>query len=246
MLKIDHLEAGYGRSLVLHDVSLNVSRAGLTTVLGPNGAGKSTLLRAISGVISPRKGSIEFEGERLDKLKPHQVVCRGVVHVPEGRQIFPDLTVADHLRLGAIVARLPSRRPSVEEFIFDMFPRLKERRTQSAGTLSGGEQQMLAFGRALMAEPRLLLLDEPSMGLAPVLVEQMLVIVRKLIAERNLTVLLVEQNTRLALALANTVYVLENGAIAFSGGPEDAKGSSLIQELYLGAKAPSEPALQVA
>lgn len=243
MLKIDHLEVGYGRSLVLHDVSLNVAKAGLTSVLGPNGAGKSTLLRAISGVISPRRGTIEFEGERLDKLQPHQIVKRGVIHVPEGRQIFPDLTVADHLMLGAIVARLPSKRPSVEEFIFNMFPRLKERRTQPAGTLSGGEQQMLAFGRALMAEPRLLLLDEPSMGLAPVLVEQMLVVVRKLIAERNLTVLLVEQNTRLALALANTVYVLKSGAIAFSGGPDDAKGSLLIQELYLGVKPPLAPAL---
>ena len=242
MLEIRNLEVGYGRSLILHDISLNVASAGLTTVLGPNGAGKSTLLRAISGVLSVRKGVIKFEGERLDLLQPHQIVRRGVVHVPEGRQIFPDLTVADHLKLGAIAARLPSTRPSVEEFIFNMFPRLKERRTQPAGTLSGGEQQMLAFGRALMAEPRLLLLDEPSMGLAPVLVEQMLVIVQKLIAERSLTVLLVEQNTRLALALANTVYMLENGTIAFAGSAEDAKSSSLIQELYLGARAPQEPA----
>jgi len=236
MLTVKGLEAGYGRSLVLHDVSIDVSGAGLTTVLGPNGAGKTTLLRAISGVVKPRRGSVVFEGERLDLLQPHQIVARGVVHVPEGRQIFPDLTVADHLRLGAIVARLPSRRPAVEEFIFDMFPRLKERRMQAAGTLSGGEQQMLAFGRALMAEPKLLLLDEPSMGLAPVLVEQMLGVVGKLIEQRKLVVLLVEQNTRLALTLANKVYALENGEVGFSGTAEEARGSSLIQDLYLGAR----------
>ncbi len=236
MLRIKDLEAGYGLALVLRDVSLDVDEGGLTTVLGPNGAGKSTLLRAISGVIKARSGSIEFQGERLDKLDAHEIVRRGVVHVPEGRQIFPDLTVAEHLKLGAIAAGRPSVRPEVEAFIFDMFPRLKERMKQPAGTLSGGEQQMLAFSRALMAEPRLLLLDEPSMGLAPVLVEQVLEVVRQLIRERNLTVLLVEQNTRLAMNLANVVYVLENGAIAFSGTREEAKASTVIQDLYLGGK----------
>ena len=236
MLKIRGLDAGYGRAVVLHEVSLDVAQAGLTTVLGPNGAGKSTLLRVISGVIKARAGSIEFEGQRLDSMAAHDIVRRGIVHVPEGRQIFPDLTVAEHLRLGAIAAGRPSSRPNVEDFIFSMFPRLKERMKQPAGTLSGGEQQMLAFGRALMAEPRLLLLDEPSMGLAPVLVEQMLEVVRQLIKERNLTVLLVEQNTRLAMSLANVVYVLENGTVAFSGTREEAKASSVIQDLYLGGK----------
>ena len=236
MLKIRGLEAGYGHASVLRDVALDVAQGGLTTVLGPNGAGKSTLLRAISGVIETRQGSIEFEGERLDRLAAHEIVRRGVVHVPEGRQIFPDLSVAEHLQLGAIAAGRPSSRPEVEAFIFNMFPRLKERARQPAGTLSGGEQQMLAFGRALMAEPRLLLLDEPSMGLAPVLVEQMLDVVRQLIKERGLTVLLVEQNTRLAMSLANVVYVLENGAIAFSGTREEAKASTVIQDLYLGVK----------
>ncbi|MGZ5154793.1 MAG: ABC transporter ATP-binding protein [Caldimonas sp.] len=236
MLKIRGLEAGYGRASVLRDVALDVAGGGLTTVLGPNGAGKSTLLRAISGVIETRQGSIEFEGERLDRLQAHEIVRRGVVHVPEGRQIFPDLDVAEHLQLGAIAAGRPSSRPEVEDFIFNMFPRLKERIRQAAGTLSGGEQQMLAFGRALMAEPRLLLLDEPSMGLAPVLVEQMLEVVRQLIRERGLTVLLVEQNTRLAMSLANVVYVLENGAIAFSGTRDEAKASTVIQDLYLGVK----------
>ncbi|MGZ5891484.1 MAG: ABC transporter ATP-binding protein [Caldimonas sp.] len=236
MLKIRGLEAGYGRASVLRVVALDVAGGGLTTVLGPNGAGKSTLLRAISGVIETRQGSIEFEGERLDRLQAHEIVRRGVVHVPEGRQIFPDLDVAEHLQLGAIAAGRPSSRPEVEDFIFNMFPRLKERIRQAAGTLSGGEQQMLAFGRALMAEPRLLLLDEPSMGLAPVLVEQMLEVVRQLIRERGLTVLLVEQNTRLAMSLANVVYVLENGAIAFSGTRDEAKASTVIQDLYLGVK----------
>ena len=237
MLRIKALEAGYGLSLALRDVSLDVEEGGLTTVLGPNGAGKSTLLRAISGVIEARQGSIEFQGERLDKLDAHEIVRRGVVHVPEGRQIFPDLTVSEHLQLGAIAAGRPSFRPDVEEFIFSMFPRLKERLRQAAGTLSGGEQQMLAFGRALMADPKLLLLDEPSMGLAPVLVEQVLEVVRQLIKERGLTVLLVEQNTRLAMSLANVVYVLENGAIAFCGTRDQAKSSTVIQDLYLGAKA---------
>ena len=236
MLKIRNLEAGYGRASVLRDVSVDVAAGGLTTVLGPNGAGKSTLLRCISGVVEVRQGSIEFEGERLDKLQAHEIVRLGVVHVPEGRQIFPELTVSEHLQLGAIAAGRPSSRPDVEAFIFNMFPRLKERVTQPAGTLSGGEQQMLAFGRALMAEPKLLLLDEPSMGLAPVLVEQMLEVVRQLIRERGLTVLLVEQNTRLAMNLANVVYVLENGAIAFSGTRDEAKSSSIIQDLYLGVK----------
>ena len=236
MLRIKNLVAGYGRASVLRDVSVDVEVGGLTTVLGPNGAGKSTLMRSISGVVKASHGSIEFQGERLDRLEAHDIVRRGVVHVPEGRQIFPDLTVAEHLQLGAIAAGRPSSRPDVEEFIFNMFPRLKERRRQTAGTLSGGEQQMLAFGRALMAEPKLLLLDEPSMGLAPVLVEQMLEVVRQLIRDRGLTVLLVEQNTRLAMALSNIVYVLENGAIAFSGTRDEAKSSSVIQDLYLGVK----------
>jgi branched-chain amino acid transport system ATP-binding protein len=242
MLKIKNLEAGYGRASVLRDVSVDVAKGGLTTVLGPNGAGKSTLLRCISGVVETRQGSVEFEGQRLDKLQAHEIVRLGVVHVPEGRQIFPELTVSEHLQLGAIAAGRPSSRPDVEAFIFNMFPRLKERFTQPAGTLSGGEQQMLAFGRALMAEPKLLLLDEPSMGLAPVLVEQMLEVVRQLIRERGLTVLLVEQNTRLAMSLANVVYVLENGAIAFSGTRDEAKSSSIIQDLYLGVKTSGQAA----
>ena len=192
MLRIKNLVAGYGRASVLRDVSVDVEVGGLTTVLGPNGAGKSTLMRSISGVVKASHGSIEFQGERLDRLEAHEIVRRGVVHVPEGRQIFPDLTVAEHLQLGAIAAGRPSSRPDVEEFIFNMFPRLKERRRQTAGTLSGGA--------------------------------------------RGLTVLLVEQNTRLAMALSNIVYVLENGAIAFSGTRDEAKSSSVIQDLYLGVK----------
>jgi branched-chain amino acid transport system ATP-binding protein len=240
VLTVRGLEAGYGRALALRDVSLDVPAGGLTTVLGPNGAGKSTLLRSISGVVRPRSGTIEFEGERLDRMEAHDIVRLGVVHVPEGRQIFPDLSVAENLRLGAIAAGRPSSRQEVEGSIFAMFPRLKERLQQPAGTLSGGEQQMLAFGRALMAEPKLLLLDEPSMGLAPVLVEQVLGAVRDLIEKRNLTVLLVEQNARLAMNLANLVYVLENGAVAFSGSKEEASASTVIQDLYLGGSVSRE------
>jgi branched-chain amino acid transport system ATP-binding protein len=240
VLTIRGLEAGYGRALALRDVSLDVPAGGVTTVLGPNGAGKSTLLRSISGVLRARSGTIEFEGKRLDRMEAHEIVRLGVVHVPEGRQIFPDLSVAENLRLGAIAAGRPSSRPDVEAAIFAMFPRLKERVQQPAGTLSGGEQQMLAFGRALMADPRLLLLDEPSMGLAPVLVEQVLGAVRAMIEQQNLTVLLVEQNARLAMNLANLVYVLENGAVAFRGSKDEASASTVIQDLYLGGSASRE------
>jgi len=240
VLTIRGLEAGYGRALALRDVSLDVPAGGVTTVLGPNGAGKSTLLRSISGVLRARSGTIEFAGKRLDRMEAHEIVRLGVVHVPEGRQIFPDLSVAENLRLGAIAAGRPSSRPEVEGSIFAMFPRLKERVQQPAGTLSGGEQQMLAFGRALMADPKLLLLDEPSMGLAPVLVEQVLGAVRAMIEQQNLTVLLVEQNARLAMSLANLVYVLENGAVAFRGSKDEASASTVIQGLYLGGSAGRE------
>lgn len=233
MLRIKGLEAGYGLSVVLHGISLDIEDGGLTSVLGANGAGKTTLLRAISGLIKSRRGSIEFDEQRLDTLEAHEIVRRGIVHVPEGRQIFPGLTTAEHLRLGAIAAQSVGQE-EVIAFIFRIFPRLKERLKQPAGTLSGGEQQMLAIGRALMAMPRVLLLDEPSMGLAPILVEQILDVIRQLIAERKLAVLLVEQNTRLALSLANVVHVLENGRIAFSGTADEAQASTLIQDLYLG------------
>jgi len=234
MLLIEGLNAGYGRSMVLHGIGLSVPRGRVTTVLGPNGAGKSTLLRTISGVVKAQSGSIDFEGSRLDRAEPHEIVQRGIVHVPEGRQIFPELTVAENLRLGAIAARLPASRQAVESFIFELFPRLKERLKQSAGTMSGGEQQMLAFGRALMADPKLLLLDEPSMGLAPIIVEQMLSVVGRLVRERGMTVLLVEQNARIALGISDSVHVLENGKIAFSGSRQQAEASSVIQDLYLG------------
>jgi branched-chain amino acid transport system ATP-binding protein len=236
MLQVSGIHAGYGASRVLQEVSLNVAKGSLTTVLGANGAGKSTLLRAISGVVRTRKGSVTLEGERIDALEPYQIVRRGVVHVPEGRQIFPELSVAEHLQLGSQVSGRQGKRHELREFVFGLFPRLEQRLRQSAGTLSGGEQQMLAIGRALMAEPQLLLLDEPSMGLSPILVEQVLDVVRQLNSQRGLTVLLVEQNTRVAMSLASIVYVLENGRIAFTGSPAEAQASTVIQDLYLGRR----------
>lgn len=240
MLQISGIDAGYGASRVLQEVSLGVAKGSLTAVLGANGAGKSTLLRAISGVVRTRKGSVALEGVRIDAMEPHQIVKRGIAHVPEGRQIFPDLSVAEHLQLGSLVSGRQAKREELQEFVFERFPRLKQRLRQSAGTLSGGEQQMLAIGRALMAEPQLLLLDEPSMGLSPILVEQVLDVVRQLNSERGLTVLLVEQNTRLAMNLANVVNVLENGRIAFTGSSEEAQSSTIIQDLYLGRRSNGE------
>jgi|SRR5581483_393506 len=240
MLEVSGIDAGYGASRVLQEVSLSVAEGSLTAVLGANGAGKSTLLRAISGVVRTRSGQVALRGERIDSLEPHQIVRRGIAHVPEGRQIFPELSVAEHLQLGAMVSGRQGKRHELQAFVFERFPRLEERLHQSAGTLSGGEQQMLAIGRALMAEPRLLLLDEPSMGLSPILVEQVLDVVRQLNSERGLTVLLVEQNTRLAMSLANVVYVLENGRIAFTGSREEAQSSTLIQDLYLGRRGDGE------
>jgi branched-chain amino acid transport system ATP-binding protein len=232
MLAIKNLTSRYGRIEVLHDVSLDVQKGEIVTLVGSNGAGKTTLIRAISGVQPVASGSIHFEDAPINRMRPHRRVAQGIAQVPEGRQIFAPLSVEDNLRLGAIVRR-DREIASDLEAIYAMFPALAERRKNLAGTLSGGQQQMLAMGRALMARPKLVLLDEPSMGLAPVLVEQIFTIIRGL-KDKGLTVLLVEQNANMALAVADRGYVIETGRIVMSGRGKELLNDERVRRAYLG------------
>jgi branched-chain amino acid transport system ATP-binding protein len=240
MLSLNNIEVIYdGVILVLKGVSLEVREGGITTLLGANGAGKTTTLKAISGLLRTErgevtKGSIEFGGQRLDRLAPHEVVRRGVVQVFEGRRVFEHLTTEENLIAGAHVQTDRQRVAAGVERVYQYFPRLKERRWVQAGYLSGGEQQMLVIGRALMADPRVVLLDEPSLGLAPMLVEEIFLIVQRLNREQKLTVLLVEQNATLALAIAEHGYVMENGRIVLEGAGEALRANADIKEFYLG------------
>jgi branched-chain amino acid transport system ATP-binding protein len=240
MLSLNNIEVIYdGVILVLKGVSLEVREGGITTLLGANGAGKTTTLKAISGLLRTErgevtKGSIELGGQRLDRLAPHEVVRRGVVQVFEGRRVFEHLTTEENLIAGAHVQGDRSRVAAGVERVYQYFPRLKERRSVQAGYLSGGEQQMLVIGRALMADPRVVLLDEPSLGLAPMLVEEIFEIVQRLNREQKLTVLLVEQNASLALAIAEHGYVMENGRIVLEGAGEALRANADIKEFYLG------------
>jgi branched-chain amino acid transport system ATP-binding protein len=230
-LKVRGLSAGYGPFLVLRDLNLDV-RAGLTVVLGPNGAGKTTLLRALTGLI-PRRGEVLLDGEELPE-KTHEIVREGLVMVAEGRQLFPQMTVRENLELGGWLVPRAERERRIEQVMTD-FPKLRERERQMAGTMSGGEQQMVAVARAMMAAPRLLLLDEPSLGLAPRMVDELLAIARR-IADGGTTVLMVEQNVKKALAVAERAYVLERGAIVASGPARLLQRSTVIREAYLGAQ----------
>ena len=232
MLAIEEVRSGYGRIEALHGVSIDVAAGEIVTLVGANGAGKTTLLRAISGVQPISAGRIRFEEHRLDGMSAHARVELGIAQVPEGRQVFAPLSVEDNLRLGAWTRR--GERPDSElACVYELFPALASRRRVSAGTLSGGEQQMLAIGRALMAKPRLLLLDEPSMGLAPMLVEQILDVLGRL-KQGGLTVLLVEQNARAALAIADRGYVVETGRIATSGSAGELLADDRVRAAYLG------------
>jgi len=240
MLSLNNVEVIYdGVILVLKGVSLNVPEGGITTLLGANGAGKSTTLKAISGLLRSErgevtKGSIEFHGERVDRLAPHEVVKRGIVQVFEGRRVFEHLTTEENLVAGAHVRDdMREVRQGIER-VFDYFPRLRDRRTIQSGYLSGGEQQMLVIGRALMASPRMMLLDEPSLGLAPLLVEEIFAIVQRLNRDAKLTVLLVEQNASMALTIAEHGYVMENGRIVLEGSAASLRGNADIREFYLG------------
>jgi len=236
MLEINGLSAGYGASDVLHDVSLSVPAGSFVALIGANGAGKSTTMRALAGLLRPVQGSISFEGRDLRGLSASRIVRCGIALVPEGRHVFGPLTVRENLQMGAFTRLFPRSRPGVVErleFVYETFPRLAERNDQLAGTLSGGEQQMLAIGRALMSEPRLLLLDEPSMGLAPVIVQNVFAVLKKL-QQGGLTILVSEQNASVALASADRGYVMESGAIALSGSAAELRGDDRVREAYLG------------
>ncbi len=234
LLEIRDLHVHYQKVAALKGVSLEVPMGGIVTIIGSNGAGKSTALRTISGLARPSSGEIRFDGERIDTLAPEKIVARGIAHVPEGRRVFPGLTVEENLRTGAFLRRDKAGVEADLETVYAHFPRLKERRRQWARTLSGGEQQMLAIGRALMSRPRLLLLDEPSMGLAPLLVQEIGRIVLQIV-ERGVPVVLVEQNAELALRLANYAYVFETGSVALHGRTAELRDNAHVRRAYLGA-----------
>ena len=234
MLKLDNVKAGYGGILAVNDVSLEVERGEIVTLLGANGAGKSTILMAVSGVVPCISGTILLDGREIQGLDPDQIVRMGVCQVPEGRHIFPQLTVLENLDMGAFLRRDKKGIRSDLEYIFSLFPVLAERRNQDGGTLSGGQQQMLAMSRALMARPSLLLLDEPSMGLAPLLIRQIFEIIKKINADHNTTIFLVEQNANQALRIADRGYVLENGKIRVSGNADELLANPAVQKAYLG------------
>jgi len=237
LLKVEDLKIYYGSIEALKGISLTVDEGEIVTVLGANGAGKSTLLRAISGLLPIRSGKIKLDDQELNKVKAFKIVMGGISHVPEGRKVFATLTVDENLNLGAYTRRKDIK--SVEESkerVFSLFPILKARRNQLSGTLSGGEQQMLAMGRGLMSTPRILLLDEPSLGLAPLLVKQIFQIIRE-INNQGISILLIEQNARKALSIADRGYVLETGNITISGLASDLKSNQKVQEAYLGGAA---------
>ena len=238
MLKIDGVVAAYDDVTCLHGVCLEVRRGEIVTLIGANGAGKSTTLKTVSGLLIPRAGVIEFDGRPIAGRSPDAIVALGLVQVPEGRRVFPELSVEENLRVGAY---LVANRAKVRDMLGDVyarFPRLAERRRQLAGTLSGGEQQMLAFGRAMMAQPKLLMLDEPSLGLAPRMVDEVMRSIR-LFRESGVTIFLVEQNANLALRLADRAYVMETGQITMTGSGAQLLADERVRASYLGAKAPS-------
>jgi len=232
MLRVGRLQAGYGQVQVLHGVDLEVAPGEIVALLGSNGAGKSTLNNALSGICRPSAGMVEFDGADITGATPDAIVSAGLIHVPEGRRVFPNLSVLENLELGSY-RRGKAERSATLDHVFDIFPRLRERRRQKAGTLSGGEQQMLAIGRGMMAQPKLLILDEPSLGLSPLLVEQMFTLIESL-NDSGLSVLLVEQNVVQSLQIADRAYVLDNGKIVMSGAAEELAKDPGLRKAYLG------------
>ena len=233
LLSVQDLDVRYGSVQALFDVSIDVPAGGVVAVLGANGAGKSTLARAVSGLVPPSAGSIRFDGEDITTAAPHRIRRAGLVHIPEGRGVFPGLTVQENLRMAVRRVGSPEQRRDAIDHAFSLFPRLAERRTQRAGTLSGGEQQMVAMGRALMSRPRLLLMDEPSMGLAPVLVEKSFEIIQQ-VHEAGVAMLVVEQNANMALSIADRGYVLSTGRVVLSDNAEALLAHEDLRKAYLG------------
>ena len=234
MIKVNNIDVGYGDVQVLYDVSLDIKDGELVAVIGANGAGKTTLLRAISGVLKATNGTIEFEEQEISNRPPDKIVAKGIVHIPEGRLLFPNMSVRENLMMGAYLTRSAEIKKEQMQAVFEMFPKMKERETQLAGTLSGGEQQMLAIGRGLMASPRLLMLDEPSLGLAPMLVQQVFDLAQQINRDFGVTVLLVEQNVRKSCEISNRVFVLENGRVVLSGSGKNMLKNDHVREAYLG------------
>jgi len=234
MLELRNVNSYYGNIQALHDISLKVEEGEIITLIGANGAGKSTTLMSISGIVPPRSGEILFKGKPIHQMSPDRIVSLGICQVPEGRHIFPVLTVAENLDMGAFLRRDNRQIKQDLEYIYTLFPLLADRRNQPGGNLSGGEQQMLAISRALMAKPQLLLLDEPSMGLAPLMTKQIFDIIKKINSEQNTTIFLVEQNANLALKTANRGYVLETGRITMHDRAENLLSNEDIQKAYLG------------
>ena len=232
VLTVKNINVYYGAIHAIKGISFDVNRGEIVTLIGANGAGKSTTLHTVSGLLRSKTGDIEFLGESIAHTAAHKIVSKGISHVPEGRRIFQGLTVEENLQMGAFVAKKDRIEPNLE-YVYEQFPRLKERTRQIAGTLSGGEQQMLAMGRALMSDPELLMLDEPSMGLAPILVDQIFEIIKNL-NKAGTTILLVEQNAQMALSVADRAYVIETGKIALSGTGEELAKSDEVRKAYLG------------
>jgi branched-chain amino acid transport system ATP-binding protein len=234
MLVVENLHVSYGAIKALHGVYLEVKQGSIVTLIGANGAGKSTALRALSGLAKATAGSIRYEGKEISKLAPEKIVATGLCHVPEGRMVFANLTVLENLKMGAYLQRDKKWILAQIDYVFGLFPRLKERQSQTAGTLSGGEQQMLAIGRALLSKPRFLMLDEPSLGIAPLLVKTIFERIVEINRETGLTILLVEQNANLALDVSSYAYVLETGKILMEGPSAQLKTDPKVQESYLG------------
>ena len=233
LLEVTNLSLGYGKIAAVKEISLSVMPGQVVCLIGANGAGKTTTLRGLSGLISPRGGEIRFAGEKIGGNKPHKVTRAGLIHVPEGRQVFAEMTIADNLKMGGYLVSDRAVMKQRLEHVLDLFPRLRQRLPQLAGSLSGGEQQMLAIGRALMADPRLLLLDEPSLGLAPLVVEEIFTLIARLKKEGK-TILVVEQNAQMALEIADHAYVLESGKVKLSGPAAEVAANPMVLEAYLG------------
>jgi branched-chain amino acid transport system ATP-binding protein len=233
MLKVSGIDVFYGDLQVLWDVSFEVRDKEILVLVGANGAGKSTTLKAISGLLKPRKGSIEFDGVRLDQLPPDRVIGQGVVHVPEARRLFREMSVEENLIMGSLSPEAKKKRYETMDWVYELFPRMKERRKQSAGTMSGGEQQMCAIGRGLMALPKVLMFDEPSLGLSPILVQEVFQMAKR-INKEGVTVMLVEQNVRQTLAMCDRAYVLENGRVVLEGTGKSLMDNPHVKEAYLG------------